>query len=105
MDTPLTAPPHHHGKTPRPADDRFATWLRRLRWPVVIVWLLGIVLLFGLSSSLSKATDDGASAYLPASAASTKVVLLEEAAAKAAAHCGQQLETNAAIVVFARSGG
>ncbi len=37
----------------RTPDDRFATVLRRLRWPVVIVWLLAIVLLNGLSSSLS----------------------------------------------------
>ena len=88
----------------RTPDDRFATWLRRLRWPVVIVWILAIVLLYGLSSSLSKATNDGASAYLPASAASTKVVLLQQAAARAAAHTSGQPETNAAIAVFASSG-
>ena len=88
----------------RTPDDRFATWLRRLRWPVVIVWILAIVLLYGLSSSLSKATNDGASAYLPASAASTKVVLLQQAAARAASHTSGQPETNAAIAVFASSG-
>ena len=84
----------------RTPDDRFATVLRRLRWPVVIVWVLAIVLLNGLSSSLSKATNDTASAYLPSSAASTKVVLLQEAA-----QGSTQLETNAAVVVFARAGG
>ena len=88
----------------RTPDDRFATWLRRLRWPVVIVWILAVVLLHGLSSSLSKATNDGASAYLPASAASTKVVLLQQAAARAALHAGGQPETNTAIAVFASSG-
>ena len=88
----------------RTPDDRFATWLRRLRWPVVIVWILAIVLLYGLSSSLSKATNDGASAYLPASAASTKVVLLQQAAARAASHTSGQPETNTAIAVFASSG-
>ena len=84
----------------RTPDDRFATVLRRLRWPVVIVWLLAIVLLNGLSSSLSKVTNDTASAYLPSSASSTKVVLLQEAA-QGSSH----LETNAAVVVFARDSG
>jgi len=74
---------------------------------VVIVWLLAIVLLNGLSSGLSNVTNNTASAYLPSSAASTKVVLLQEAAAEAAAHtgAGAQLAANAAIVVFARSNG
>ncbi|HTZ28482.1 MAG TPA: MMPL family transporter [Streptosporangiaceae bacterium] len=84
--------------------DRFATWLRRLRWPVVIVWILAIVLLHGLSGSLSKATNDSASAYLPGTAASTKVVLLQQAAARAAAHTSGQPGTYTAIAVFARSG-
>ena len=84
----------------RTPDDRFATALRRLRWPVVIVWLLAIVLLNGLSSSLSKVTNDTASAYLPSSAPSTKVVLLQEAA-----QGSTQRETNAAVVVFARDSG
>ena len=108
MDTrPTTAAPasHRRGRTPRTPDDRFATALRRLRWPVVIVWILAIVALNGLSGSLSKVTNDGASAYLPASAASTKVVLLQQAAVRAAAHTGGQPETDAAIVVFARDDG
>jgi putative drug exporter of the RND superfamily len=92
-------------RTPRTPGDPFATALRRLRWPVVIVWLLAIVLLNGLSSSLSKATNDTASAYLPSSAASTKVALLQEAATQAASHTGGQPETNQAIVVVARDGG
>jgi RND superfamily putative drug exporter len=92
-------------RPPRTPDDRLATALRRLRWPVVIAWIIAIVLLDGLSSSLSKGTDDSASAYLPTSAASTKVVLLQQAAAKAAAHTGGQPQTNEAIVVFARDNG
>ena len=84
-------------RKPRTPGDRFATVLRRLRWPVVVAWILAIVLLHGLSSSLSKVTNDGASAYLPASAASTKVALLQQAAE----HKAGQPETNAAIVVFA----
>jgi putative drug exporter of the RND superfamily len=75
------------------------TLLRRLRWPVVIAWLLAIVALNGLSSSLSKATNDTASAYLPAAAASTKVALLQQA------HLGGQSQTNTAIVVAARDSG
>ena len=92
-------------RTPETHGDRLATALRRLRWPVLIVWILAIVALNGLSSSLSKATNDGAAAYLPASAASTKVVLLEEATARAEARTGGQPETDAAIVVFARDNG
>jgi putative drug exporter of the RND superfamily len=105
METRATPRARHRGahRRVRTPDDRFATWLRRLRWPVVIVWLLAIVLLQGLSSSLSKVTNDGISAYLPASAASTKVVLLEQAAASAASHTGGQPQSNTAIVVFASS--
>ena len=92
-------------RAPRTPGDRLATALRRLRWPVVIAWIIAIVALNGLSSSLSKATNDGASAYLPASAASTKVVLLQQAAAQAATRTGGQPETDTAIVVFARDNG
>ena len=92
-------------RPPRTPGDRLATALRRLRWPVLIVWILAIVALNGLSSSLAKATNDGASAYLPASAASTKVVLLQQAAAQAAARAGGRPETDTAIVVFARDDG
>jgi putative drug exporter of the RND superfamily len=84
-------------RRPRTPGNPFATALRRLRWPMVIAWVLAVVLLHGLSSSLSNATNNGASAYLPASAASTKVALLQQAAE----HAAGQPETNAAIVVFA----
>jgi putative drug exporter of the RND superfamily len=85
----------------RTPNDRFATWLRRLRWPVVIIWILAIVALNHLSSSLSDVTNDGAAAYLPTSAASTKVVQLQQEAAEAASHTGGQQATNTAIAVFA----
>ena len=100
-----TRPGHPRSRAPRTPDDRLATALRRLRWPVLIAWILAIVALNGLSGSLSKVTNDGASAYLPASADSTRVVLLQEAAARAAAHTGGQPETDTAIVVFARDDG
>jgi RND superfamily putative drug exporter len=88
-------------RRPRTLGGRFATALRWLRWPVVIAWVIAIIALHGLSSTLSHVTDDGASASLPAAAASTKVALLQEAAE----HAGGQPETNAAIVVFARGNG
>jgi putative drug exporter of the RND superfamily len=83
---------------PRTPDDRFAAWLRRLRWPVVLLWLITMVLLYPLSSGLSSVTNGSASANLPPSAQSTKVVNLQQAAA----HGGSD---DTAIVVFARSSG
>src|ERR1700761_2444542 len=88
-------------RAPRTPGDRLATALRRLRWPVVIAWIIAIVALNGLSGRLSKATNDGASPYLPPSAAPPKGPLLQQAAAHAAGHP----ETDAAIVVFARGNG
>jgi putative drug exporter of the RND superfamily len=79
----------------------FATSLRWLRWPVVVAWIVALVLLHGLSSTLSNVTNDGASAYLPASAASTKVAVLQQAAE----HTSGQPQTNAAVVVFAAGNG
>ena len=81
--------------------DRLATWLRRLRWPMVIVWVIAIVLLEPLASGLSKVTDDTASAYLPASAASTRVAELQQAAQ----HGPGQPETDTAVVLFTRGNG
>ena len=78
---------------------RFARALRRLRWPVVIVWVLAVVLLDPLAGSLSKVTDDSASAYLPSSAPSTRVVLLQGAARH------DRPESSQATVVFARDSG
>jgi putative drug exporter of the RND superfamily len=88
-------------RRPGPPGDRFAAALRWLRWPVLIVWIFALVVLHGWSGSLSKVTNNGASAYLPATAASTKVALLQQAAE----HASGQPETNAAIVVFATDHG
>jgi putative drug exporter of the RND superfamily len=79
---------------------RFAVILRRLRWPVVIVWILGFLALGSFAKHLSQVTDDSASAYLPPSAQSTRVVTLEQANQP-----GQKQQSNLAAVVFARSAG
>jgi putative drug exporter of the RND superfamily len=84
---------------PRP-DSRLGRALRWLRWPVVIIWLLAIVALNPLASSLTNVTSNSASAYLPASAGSTKVVTLEQAAR----HRPGKPDTDPVIVVFARHG-
>jgi putative drug exporter of the RND superfamily len=89
------------GLTPAGKPGPFATALRWLRWPVVIAWVIALVMLHGLSSTLSNVTSNGASAYLPASAASTKVAVLQQAAE----HIAGQPQTNAAIVVFATDSG
>ena len=81
--------------------DRLAVWLRRLRWPVMIAWIVAIVLLNPLASGLSKVTNDTASAYLPASAPSTRVAELQEAAA----HGPGQPEIDTVVVLFTRSSG
>ena len=81
--------------------DRLAVWLRRLRWPVMIAWVIAIVLLSPLASGLSKVTNDTASAYLPASAPSTRVAELQEAAA----HGPGQPETDTVVVLFTRESG
>ncbi len=99
MSTPRAAADHGR-RRPRP-EDRLGRTLRWLRWPVVIVWLLAIVGLNSFAGGLSKVTDDSASAYLPASAASTRVVALEQAAQ----HRKGQPDVDELIVVFARGDG
>ena len=86
-----------HATKPGP----FATALRWLRWPVLVAWIIALVLLHGLSGTLSDVTSNGASAYLPASAASTKVAVLQQAAE----HIAGQPQTSAAVVVFAGENG
>jgi putative drug exporter of the RND superfamily len=71
--------------------------LRVLRWPVLITWILAAVCLAPAAAGLAKLTNVTASAYLPSSASSTRVALLQEAARR-----GQgELESEQAIVVFA----
>jgi RND superfamily putative drug exporter len=83
------------------SSDRLAVWLRRLRWPVMTAWIVAIVLLSPLASGLSKVTNDTASAYLPASAPSTRVAELQEAGA----HGPGQPETDTVVVLFTRTNG
>lgn len=76
---------------------RLARTLRRLRWPVLIVWVLVLVVLYPLARGLSGVTNGTAAANLPASAPSTRVVQLEQAPG--------QPDVDTATVVFARGGG
>jgi putative drug exporter of the RND superfamily len=80
----------------QPARDRLGRVLRRLRWPALILWVLAVVLLHPLASSLSSVTNGNSSAYLPPSAPSTRVALLQQAA---------QPGSSQAVVVFVRPGG
>jgi RND superfamily putative drug exporter len=82
-----------------PSPDRLATALRRLRWPVVIAWIILVVVLSGPANGLSAVTNNGASAYLPPSAPSTRVAELQQAAP------GASTDVDQAVVVFARSRG
>jgi RND superfamily putative drug exporter len=76
---------------------RLAPTLRRLRWPVLIAWVLVLVASYPLARGLSGVTNGTAAANLPASAPSTRVVQLEQAPG--------QPDVDAATVVFARGGG
>jgi putative drug exporter of the RND superfamily len=82
-------------------DDRLARMLRRLRWPVAALWVLGVVLLLPLANGLAAVTNDTASAYLPSSAQSAQVAELQQEAQRASGRPVSQQ----AIVVFARPGG
>jgi putative drug exporter of the RND superfamily len=92
--------PGRRRRRPRP-DDRLGRALRWLRWPAVIIWLLAIVALNPLASSLSNATNTSASAYLQSTAGSTRVVELEQAAQ----HQRGQPDVDQVIAVFARRTG
>ena len=86
--------------------DRLAAALRRLRWPLVIVWVLAIVALYPLAHGLSGAIDNSAAANLPASAPSTRVVQLQQGSGQQGGgqQGGGQTDVDAATVVLARSG-
>jgi putative drug exporter of the RND superfamily len=91
-------------RTRRPVPgSRFARTLRRLRWPVMIAWLIAVIFLFPLANSLSRATNDSNAANLPASAPSTQVIALE--LQQAARQGPGQPQTDTAFVVFARGKG
>jgi putative drug exporter of the RND superfamily len=82
---------------------RFARTLRRLRWPVTMAWLIAVIFLFPLASSLSQVTNDSNAANLPASAPSTRVIALQ--LQQATRHGPGQPQTDTAFVVFARGRG
>jgi RND superfamily putative drug exporter len=88
---------------PPASGDRFARTLRRLRWPLVIAWLIAVVFLYPLASSLSNVTNDTSAASLPSSAPSTRVIDLE--LQQAARQGPGQPQTDTALVVFARGKG
>ncbi|GAA2515822.1 MMPL family transporter [Winogradskya humida] len=81
--------------------DRFAVLIRRLRWPVAILWFVMIVLLNPVAGGLSKATNDTPAAYLPHSASSTKVAEIEEAAAGGKG----EPQTDDMVIIFERKTG
>jgi putative drug exporter of the RND superfamily len=79
----------------------FARVLRRLRWPVALLWIAGIAALVPAANGLARATDDTALAYLPSSSQSELVTAVQQEAERASgAPVSEQ-----AIVVFARPGG
>jgi putative drug exporter of the RND superfamily len=77
--------------------DRLGVWLRRLRWPVLLAWVLMVLLLSHASSGLSQVVNNGTQAFLPASAASTRVAELEQGTTGAV--------SDQATVVMVRPGG
>jgi len=80
---------------------RLAWVLRRLRWPVAVLWVAGITVLVPLASGLAAVTNDTATANLPPAAQSTQVAELQQEAQRASGHPVAQQ----AIAVFARPGG
>jgi RND superfamily putative drug exporter len=82
-------------------NDRLARVLRRLRWPVAVLWVLAVVVLMPLASGLSGVTNDTASAYLPSGAQSSRVAALQQKTQ----HAAGDLVSQQAIAVFARPGG
>ncbi|AGL16015.1 MMPL family transporter [Actinoplanes sp. N902-109] len=83
------------------ATDRFAVWLRRLRWPVVLGWLLLTVFLSPVGDKLGTVTNDTPASYLPKSASSTRVAEIDAAAAGGK----DKPQTDDMIVVVERKGG
>jgi RND superfamily putative drug exporter len=83
-------------RRPAPAT-RSGRVLRRLRWPVLIIWLLALVALASFAQNLSNATNDSAAANLPSSAPSTQVVQLTQGPG--------QPDVDGATVVFSRNQG
>lgn len=81
------------------APDRLAKVLRRLRWPVVIAWLVIGVLVYPAAHGLSNVVNNTAGANLQSSVQSTQVLVLQQAAQRG------QPNVDTATVVFARASG
>jgi len=90
-----------HRRRPVPAS-RFGRALRRLSWPILILWVLAIIVLHPLAGSLYKVTNDSATANLPGSAPSTRVLAAQQAAEPASI---ARASTDSVAVVIARAGG
>jgi len=86
---------------PQGSADGFAWVLRRLRWPVALLWIVAIAALVPAANGLARATDDTALAYLPPSSQSALVIAAQQQAERASGAPVSEL----AIVVFARPGG
>ena len=54
--------------------DRLALWLHRLRWLVLLGWVVLVVLVSPTASGLTNALDNGVQAFLPSGAASTRLM-------------------------------
>lgn len=61
----------------------FARVLRKLRWPVALLWIAGIAALVPAANGLSRVTDDTALAYLPSSSQSALVTAAQQKAERA----------------------
>lgn len=75
------------------------SWLRRLRWPVIGLWVLVVVALAPFAGALAKATNGTALAFLPSSSQSARVATIEEQAQRVSGG----LVSQQAVVVFAGS--
>lgn len=75
--------------------------LRRLRWPVALLWIAGIAALLPAANGLARATDETALASLPASSQSAAVAAVQQEAERAS---GAPVSAQA-IAVFTRPGG
>jgi len=77
--------------------------LRRLRWPVVALWIVLMMLLHPLAGTLYRVTDDSAAANLPSDAPSTRVAAILAHAGMS--RNGQPNTSDSLAVVLTRAAG